>query len=140
MTNRLPARRQRGFSIIAVLALFALAGSLFTVWARDALQQRQRTQLSHQRVQAEWLATSALGRAAALRTDNPEYDGEQWELDRQQLGQPYAAEVAISLEPNDAPTTIKVVVRLTLNADRRLQVTRTAPLAQTNPSPQSGDP
>lgn len=136
--------RRRGFSIIAVLALFVLTGSLLTVWARDALQQHQQTQLAHQRTQAEWLATSALARAAARhaavdqddgdRDDIQQYDGEVWKLSPAELGQAYAAEVTITVDAEADPRLVTAVVRLSSGDRRLVQLTRAAELEPTNPT------
>lgn len=144
MTPRPNANRRGGFSTIAVLALFALAGALFLVWTRDALQQQRQVRLNHEHAQAEQLAAAALSRAAAQLAADAEYDGEVWRLTADDLAQAYDAEAAISVAADDdQPTTITAVVTLPQGDTPRVSVTRSTVLHDTpptsDPAPSPGD-
>lgn len=51
------------------------------------------------RVQADWILESALERAAQQRLNNPDYQGEVWQISPVDLGTRYAASAEITLKP-----------------------------------------
>jgi hypothetical protein len=92
-------RRRDGFvAALMVVVLFALVllggGLLRIIWLRHSdLRGAER------RLQAEWLAGSALDRAAARLADEPSYAGETWTIPADQLDGHHAASVLIEVRP-----------------------------------------
>lgn len=97
-----PARSRpprRGFIAAAiVMILFVLTllggGLLRVVWLRHS-----DLRAAGRRLQAEWLAESALDRAAARLAADPSYAGETWAIPAERLGGRDAASVRIEVTP-----------------------------------------
>lgn len=119
-----------GFSLIAVLALLSLAGSLFVVWTRQSLQLSQQTRLSHQRVQAEWLAASALKLIAEQWAADASYRGEPWTLSPDELGQAYAASIEVAVAERNDATWATVTVTSPPGDNARVRCTQQIKLNQ----------
>ncbi len=81
-TTRVAASKQapRGYALVGVLVCFAvvalLAGSLLT----SSVSQQRQLRRENDRLQAVWLAESAVGRAAARLAADADYTGEQWRV------------------------------------------------------------
>lgn len=71
-------KKRRGGAIVAALVLL----TIILITGGAMLQQLAATQraarLAGRKVQAQWLAESALDRALAKRRTDPEYKGETW--------------------------------------------------------------
>ncbi|MEM6331025.1 MAG: hypothetical protein AAF790_12340 [Planctomycetota bacterium] len=85
--------RPDGFTIIVVMTLIVVAGSLTASWTMEAMRRRQATDRLHQQAQADWLMHAALGRAAAQLRQDPGYTGEVWAIGAEAF-KPQAAGVA----------------------------------------------
>ena len=125
-------RRRDGFVMIAVLALLFVASALAIAWTTDALRSHRQARLRHMHRQVEWLAESALGRAAAALRADADYNGEQWRATPDQLNQSYAAAVSIRIE-SDPDGARRIVAEAVAPADStpkaRHTATRLAPVA-----------
>jgi hypothetical protein len=108
----IPARsigHRRGFiaaAIVVVLFVLVLLGSglLRVVWLRHGdLRAAER------RLQAEWLAESALDRAAARLADDPSYAGETWNIPADRLGGRDDATVRIEMRPSPGHADRRVI-------------------------------
>ncbi len=102
-------RRKGGFvAAVAVVLLFLLVllggGLLRVVWLRHSdLRGAER------RLQAEWLAESALDRAAACLAVEPGYRGETWIIPAEHFNGRDAAEVRIEIRPAPDDAARRVV-------------------------------
>lgn len=129
-----PARKTRraGFSMIAVLALIAMAAGMFVSWTRDTVRRDHACRTAHESAQARWIADSALARASAQLRSNDGYTGETWRLTANQLSQSYDAEVVITVESAEQDATVAVQVSLPPGDTRRVLHSQT--LTIPNPS------
>jgi hypothetical protein len=83
-------------AVVAVLFVLALLGGglIRVVWLRHGdLRAAER------RLQAEWLAESAIDRAAARLDADPTYAGETWTIPADRLGSRDGASVRIDVAP-----------------------------------------
>ena len=102
MTNnsrRRPRRNRDGFMLIALMVFIAVAMMLALAWLKTAALERRTFRSIQQRAQAEWLAESAIDRAAARLAVNASYEGETWKLAPEDLDALDAGEVLITVEP-----------------------------------------
>ncbi len=96
--SRPPGLRRGLISAVLVMALFALiliAGGL----VRVAALRLGEVRASERRLQAEWLAESALDRAAARLSARPDYPGETWDVPASEIGGPDGGTVVIEVKP-----------------------------------------
>jgi len=77
---------RRGSAMIIVLVALAMTLAMFFAAAKLALVQRKTVELSAWQVQADWLAASALERAAARLVADTDYRGETWNISAEELG------------------------------------------------------
>ncbi len=114
MRNRAVSRRKptSGFILAFVLiCLTVITLALTAMVSRVSLGRRQVIQRQRQ-VQAQWLAESAVDRAAAQLQRDPSYRGESWQLSAAEMGDRWSAQVSIEVEPaaGEAAGTIRVTV------------------------------
>ncbi len=83
--NSLPNRRA-GVVLLIVMVCLAIAMTLVVGWARIAVLENRQARAAEDHLQAEWLAESAMGRAAAQLLANPDYQGESWHVTVADLG------------------------------------------------------
>ncbi len=83
--------------LVAVVCI-AVASVIFLSLLRLSVAERTRVETEAWQVQAAWLAESALERAAARLADDPDYQGETWNLSADDLGTRYGAAVTIQAE------------------------------------------
>ena len=90
---------------VIVLALTAMLGRM-SQGHRQAVEREQY-------IQANWLAESALERAAAQLRRDSTYRGERWRIESDQLAGRGAVDVVIEIEtPNSSlPATVRATVR-----------------------------
>ena len=119
---------RRGIVLIALMIFLAVATMLVLSWLKIAGLERRQLRSLQERAQAEWLAESALERAAARLSADPEYTGETWKLTPDELSGRDEAEVLIRVEPvADESQNREIVVRADypVAADRRHRRTKT---------------
>ncbi|HEY2159042.1 MAG TPA: hypothetical protein VGH33_25665 [Isosphaeraceae bacterium] len=138
-----PTKRPRsGFvAAVAVVVLFLLVllggGLLRVVWMRHAdLRGAER------RLQAEWLAESALDRASARLAADSGYRGETWNIPAERLNGRDAATVLIEVRPvPDHPDRRALLARAdyptagTRRARQSREITIVVPVATTPARP-----
>lgn len=90
---------RRGMVLLATIVCVAVATAVMLAIVKQAVLSRQETDLERFRVQAEWLAESGAGRAAARIAADPAYPGEDWLLPAAELGGPHAGRVQIQVKP-----------------------------------------
>jgi hypothetical protein len=106
------ARKRRGFGLIPVIAVFAIAVTICAVWTKFSIRQQLDQRLSEDGAQAAWLADAAIRRGAALRTLDADFDGETWVVAAEHIGRPSAAVVTIRVEPVErTPRAVRISAR-----------------------------
>ena len=99
----MPSRR-RGAILIVVLVCLGVAAVVFVSVLKMAAAERRGVQTEARRVQAAWLAESALDRAAARLAADPAYPGETWTLSPGVLDASDPARVVIRVQtPSEQP-------------------------------------
>jgi hypothetical protein len=96
-----PARR-RGAILLAVIVCLMIATSLLVSTLGLAVSLRRSTQVQLWGIEAEWLAQSALGRAAARLAADAHYTGETWRLPADEFGgdQPAVVRIEVKAVPD----------------------------------------
>ncbi|MBD3672560.1 MAG: hypothetical protein HUJ26_03445 [Planctomycetaceae bacterium] len=105
--SRLCEPTRCGAVTIVVLLAMLIVFSIGLTMLETTLRERERTLQFEQRQQSTWLAESGIERAAMQLKSNPDYEGETWTLNQQELG-----------GSDDGVVTIKVTPEE--NSDRRL--------------------
>lgn len=115
-----PAGKRRGFLLLIALAALTVATLLFGIWVRASLAAARAQRLQEHRLQAEWIAQSALGRAAAQLRLNRKYKGETWQLSSTDLSGRGAARVTIGVNATSEQSRFRLDVRATYPTDGSL--------------------
>lgn len=89
--------RRRGFVAAALVAILFFLALVVGVLLRVAWLRHADLRAAERRLQAEWLAESALGRASARLGADPSYKGETWEVAADALGGRDAGSVRIEV-------------------------------------------
>jgi len=90
---------RKGAIMVVVLVCLIVLMSLSGVVLRLRLLEHKRLKQEESRLQAEWLAESAVSRALArLKKSNGAYLGEVWKLSRDDWTQPQSGQVEIKVE------------------------------------------
>jgi len=110
---------RRALLVLSVLACLTLVMLLAAAWLRIIVLERQQLRAQQNRLQAEYLAQSALSRAAARLAANPDYDGETFRVSAESLGAGSPATVTIRLEAGDDPQARLVTASAQVPADGR---------------------
>jgi hypothetical protein len=92
------ATRRRGAILVAVIVCLVIASSLLVSTLGVAVSQRHAVEVQLWRIEAEWLAQSGLGRAAARLAADAHYAGETWWLPAEEFGGREAAVVRIEVK------------------------------------------
>ena len=116
---------RRGAVLILVMVCLLIITMLLASLLKSALLQRRQVMREQFRVQAEWLAESALERAVEQRLKNPDYRGEVWEISPEELGTRYAASAEIELKPETMPDRLSIEARVQYPEKTTFTVTRT---------------
>lgn len=96
--RRRPAGRPRGAALVVAIVCLAIASMLLVSVARLTVIRCGAARDEQWRVQACWLANSALDRAAARLRVDPQYRGETWKIPAESLGGASAGVVRIEVE------------------------------------------
>jgi type II secretory pathway component PulK len=79
-------RPRSGMVLVVVLVCLAVAMTMVAGWVSVAAAQARQSRAIEDRLQATWLAESAVGRAAARLRADPDYQGETWEVAGEEFG------------------------------------------------------
>lgn len=124
--SRLQSHR-RGAVLIVLLAVFAVTIGLAGVWTRRIVSEHRRLHRVGQQVQARWIAEAGVRRAVARLAADPQFDGEEWGIAADELGQNYSAAVILRVEPSDgAPGNFRITAEARCpKQDPRVRITKT---------------
>jgi hypothetical protein len=119
-----------------MICLVLTSGLLGTL-LRMAVLSRKAAQMEIGSLQAQWLAESALDRAAMKLSGDANYQGETWDIKAEELGGQSAGQVIIAVKPGGAShlRTVEAVARFPLEGQgvkrtRRLAIAVSAPEAE----------
>jgi type II secretory pathway pseudopilin PulG len=92
-------RHRSGVTVIVVLALLAVAMTLFGIWTRSAVRAERQLRQRELQLQCQRLAQAGVARAVARRSSDPSYSGETWNVPAEDLGGRHASSVQITVAP-----------------------------------------
>ena len=95
-------------AMVCLMLSVLLLGSLLKL----AVMQRQQFRHQQHRLQAYWLAESAVERAASRLAENRDYAGELWEIGSDELGGRHAAHVRIQVAEPERGTSERTVTAI----------------------------
>lgn len=90
--------RRRGITVAVTLVCLLVVVTLGAALVRAMVDHRRQSLRGQHRVQAFWLAESAIDRAASKLAASPDYTGETWQIDRDSLGGRWSGAVLIRVE------------------------------------------
>ena len=131
---------RRGIVLVVVLVCFAVLAVLLVSSVRLTASGHQAMQRQARRLQADWLAESALQRAAWQLARAGDYSGETWSVSAEQLGTSDSAVVTIEVEPvADRPEErlVRAVADYPENSRRRVRQVRQVIVEITPPKGES---
>ncbi len=91
-------KRNRGIAMVMVLIALAVATTIFLSALKLISVERQSIELQTRQIQAEWLAESAVQRAAARLSTDADYQGETWNITAEEIGGRDGATIAIHVD------------------------------------------
>ena len=106
---RPPLVRRNGMLTVSVLVCLTILMTLYAVWMRSVLFERQQTRAEEDRVQADYLALSALARAAARLDSDEAYQGETWRVEPTAHERGPGGTVTIRIEPVEGQPHARLV-------------------------------
>jgi len=124
-----PLRRNpRGGFVLAVVMVGLTVVSAMTIcWAKTAVMEHRALRTQQRQLQAEWLAASAIDRAAASLLANPKYTGETWQITAGDLGPRASGSAVIRVENvADSPNRRKILVQAEHHGSDTIRVSREA--------------
>lgn len=102
--NRCHDGRRAGTVIVIFMVSLAMLSMTAAALVRVTLLQRSMVRNNELRIQSEWLFQSAVVRASSELKSNAEYNGEEWNIAAESLGQTFDAVAKISIEAVDGKT------------------------------------
>ncbi|WP_417379983.1 hypothetical protein [Gimesia sp.] len=119
-------RTRQGAVLVIVMVCLLLISLVMASLLKSTMMQRRQMLKEQLQVQADWLVESALERAAQQRLTNPEYEGEVWQIDPEELGTRYAASAEIVLKPEgEADRRLSIQARVKYPDSQTEMITRT---------------
>lgn len=100
-----PRSRRAGYALILSMLSLALFGMAAAMLVKSLDWQRSIVRADAIRLQVDWLAQSALQRAAAKLSGQPDYAGETWSLTADDLGGNSTAKIVITATKATEPTS-----------------------------------
>lgn len=100
---------RRGSLLVVFMISLLLMTLTFGVLIRTAVLHRKHTRLASARTQVEWLADSAVARAAVHLRSEPEWSGEKWNVPAEQIGGSDAAAGVIEVTSDDSLPRRRIV-------------------------------
>lgn len=126
-------QKQRAGTVLVVFMLsLAMLSMTALAMVRVTLLQRDMVRSNELIVQSEWLFQSAVVRASSQLQASEDYDGEEWKIDAETIGQMFDALAQISVEQADEQTKgHRVVITVMYPPDdvRRVMVSRSVMIA-----------
>jgi Tfp pilus assembly protein PilX len=119
--------RRGGAVLIAVMFCLAVITLLWGVLLRVALMQQRQQQMAEWHTQAQWLAESAIERAAAQLVGSSDYSGETWQVAQSELGVGATGVVLIEVDRSDgsaAARHVRVRADYLRDGERRARVSK----------------
>lgn len=119
-------KTRQGAVLVIVMICLLLISLVMASLLKSTLMQRRQMRKEQLQVQADWLVESALERAAQQRLTNPDYQGEVWQIDPEELGTRYAASAEIVLKPaGEADRRLSIQARVKYPENQTDTITRT---------------
>ena len=118
---------RRGAVVVVAMITLLLVSMIGVSLVRLALAQQKQVQREQLRLQAEWLTEAGLNRGAARLAADPEYMGEDWQIEAQALKSRRGGSVRIAVEPAEpqsAEGTLRVIATFPADSNHRAQVSR----------------
>ncbi|QDT30460.1 hypothetical protein Enr10x_58260 [Gimesia panareensis] len=95
-----PQHHRRGsFVLIPMLCLILALAVIGEILKQTTIETGQLKQ-QHFQLQSSWLADAAAQRAVTKLAQNPDYEGEIWKTQPEEMGQDYPGEVVIKVQKN----------------------------------------
>ena len=126
-SNKASGQSRRGAVVVVAMIALLLVSMIGVSLVRLALAQQRQVQREQVRLQAEWLAEAGLERAAARLRRDPEYTGEEWQIEAGALKGRRGGLVRIAVEPDETETAgarVRVIATFPTDTEHRAQVTR----------------
>lgn len=102
---------RRGALLVAVLVCLTVVMALGAAWLRGLVLEHRLVRAQADRLQAEYLAASAVRRATAQLAANPDYRGESYAIDAKDLALRAGAALTIQVDAvADQPDQRRVTV------------------------------
>lgn len=98
--------RRRGGALLAALVLLAVILLMMGAMLQQLAATQRAARLGGQKLQAQWLAESALDRAIAQRQLDSSYTGETWRPPSATAGEPGVARIEIQKVDDEDVVTI----------------------------------
>ena len=99
-TQLCPTKPRRGLVSVAMLVGLIILGLVVGSLLKVGLARRSLAKMEEQRLQLEALADSGVGRALARLGADPRYEGEVWEISKQDLDDRGTARIALTVKPD----------------------------------------
>ena len=104
---RSPGPAKRGAVLVLALVCLLVVASLGVSLTRSLVEEQRQSQRRHQQLQALWVAESAVQRAAAALRASPDYRGETWQIDAEEIGGRWPAEAVIRVAPVESHQSLR---------------------------------
>jgi len=131
---------RRGAIVIVAIVALCVASALLATMLLRAASERRRMEVEAWETQAEWLAESALQRAAARLAADSGYQGETWAVSAEALGASHAAVVAIEIagdEEEAGRKTVRVRADYPDHPQHRVRKSKQIVIERTDQGPKS---
>ena len=134
-------RRSGVILVVAMICLF-LTSLLLGTLLQMAVAQRRYAKMEAAALQAEWLADSALERAAAALAQNANYTGETWTVPAKDLDGTHSGRVVIALVPlkGSRQRELKVIAHYPAEGPQVTKRTRRIRMAGSQPAKKAAPP
>jgi len=125
-----------GLVLLATIVCMAAVMMFFAAWVRVAVAERKQLHSIEDRVQAEYLAASAVRKARARLIAEPAYEGETWRLEREALGgRTGVAQIEIKRDASSEERIIRVTAQVPADAVQRAMHTTQITIPASDPQP-----
>ena len=128
--------RRSGVILVVAMICLLLASALVGTLLKMAVAQRRYAKTEAAALQTEWLAESALDRAAAALAEDASYAGETWTVPAEDLDGTHSGRVVIEIVPAKAgnPRELKVIAQYPAEGSQKTKCTKRIRLAGFGPA------